>query len=66
MAVHRAALLWASLTLAVIMHGMVKGQQGPSIPMDYCATVNTGSVGPCESGNSRRFAALDALLTASA
>ncbi|KXX74547.1 Cell wall integrity and stress response component 4 [Madurella mycetomatis] len=46
MAVHRAALLWASLTLAVIMHGMVKGQQGPSIPMDYCATVNTGSMGP--------------------
>ncbi|GAB1316606.1 Cell wall integrity and stress response component 4 [Madurella fahalii] len=46
MAVHRTALLWASFTFAVIMHGMVKGQQGPSIPMAYCATVNTAEMTP--------------------
>ncbi|KAL2021094.1 hypothetical protein VTK56DRAFT_7513 [Thermocarpiscus australiensis] len=46
MAAHRAALLWAGFgSLAVLLYGMAKAQQdGPSIPMEYCASVNTGEI----------------------
>ncbi|KAK4460953.1 hypothetical protein QBC42DRAFT_99745 [Cladorrhinum samala] len=38
-----AALLWAMLGMTTIFYGVAGAQKGPSIPMKYCARVNTGN-----------------------
>ncbi|KAK4192415.1 hypothetical protein QBC35DRAFT_222440 [Podospora australis] len=42
MASQRTALLWALLSLAALLCGMAEAQDGPSIPIKYCAKSNTG------------------------
>lgn len=37
----RAAPLWSSIVLAVLLVGYVEAHPGPSIPMTYCASINT-------------------------
>ncbi|KAK4155421.1 hypothetical protein C8A00DRAFT_41971 [Chaetomidium leptoderma] len=45
----RAALPWASFTLASLFHSVAWAQSqpvGPSVPMEYCASVNTADMVP--------------------
>lgn len=49
----RVTLAWVNLSIAALLYSMAWAQQqtpkGPSIPMEYCATVNTADmIGPCE------------------
>ncbi|KAK4100241.1 hypothetical protein N658DRAFT_104858 [Parathielavia hyrcaniae] len=48
MATHRAALLWATFSIAALFCRTACAQHpnGPSIPMEYCATVNTADMEP--------------------
>lgn len=42
-----AALGWAALGLAALLSGVARAQ-GPSIPIEYCASVNTADMEPSE------------------
>ena len=44
MAIQQAALIWASFSLLAVLYGMASAE--PSIPMEYCASVNTADMVP--------------------
>ncbi|KAK5660534.1 hypothetical protein OQA88_13083 [Cercophora sp. LCS_1] len=46
MASRPTARLWATLGAAALLCSMVVAQSGPSIPVKYCASVNTASMSP--------------------
>ncbi|KAK3906326.1 hypothetical protein C8A05DRAFT_29833, partial [Staphylotrichum tortipilum] len=46
MATQQTALLWAALSTAALLYGMAWAQSGPSVPMEYCATINTADMEP--------------------
>jgi len=40
--------LWEALGIAFVLYGMVAAQNGPSIPLKYCASVNTANMAASE------------------
>lgn len=49
MASQRAARVWAFLSIVALLCGMASAQNGPSIPIKYCATANTADMTPIQS-----------------